>query len=66
MHMRNTIDQERSTCIALINIERDYERDIDAIITDFVLKTNERKKIYFEINKSLVFNSRTRMCTFSY
>ncbi|CAF1033294.1 unnamed protein product [Rotaria sordida] len=31
-YIRNTTGQERLTCLALINIEQDYEIDIDAIL----------------------------------
>ncbi|CAF4636014.1 unnamed protein product [Rotaria sp. Silwood1] len=45
-YIRNTTGQERLTCLALINIERDYEVDIDAIVVDFVSKKDERKKVF--------------------
>jgi hypothetical protein len=45
-YLRNTIGQERLTCLALINIEKDFEIDIDAIASDFVSKKDERKRIF--------------------
>ena len=32
MYLRNTNDQERLACLALINIEEDFQIDIDAIV----------------------------------
>ncbi len=37
-YIRNTTGRERLTCLALINIEKDYQIDIDAIVADFVSK----------------------------
>jgi hypothetical protein len=37
-YIRNTIDQERLICFALINIEKDFKIDIDATVADFVSK----------------------------
>ena len=45
-YIRNTTGQERLTSLALINIEKGYQIDIDAIITDFVSKKDERKRIF--------------------
>jgi hypothetical protein len=46
MYLRNTTGQERLTCLALTNIEKDFQIDIDAIVADFVSKNDERKKIF--------------------
>jgi len=46
-YLRNTTGQERLTSLALINIEKDYQIDIDAIVTDFVSKKMKEKE-YFE------------------
>jgi hypothetical protein len=45
-YIRNTTGQERLTCLALINIEKDYQIDIDASVADFVSKKDERKRIF--------------------
>ena len=42
-NLRNTTGQERLSSLPLINIEKDYQIDIDAFATDFVLKKDERK-----------------------
>ena len=47
-YIRNTIGQERLTCLALINIEKDYQIDIDAVVADFVSKKDERKRIFWK------------------
>jgi hypothetical protein len=46
-YIRNPIGQEWLTCLTLITIKRDDRIDIDAIVTDFVSKTYERKKNIF-------------------
>jgi hypothetical protein len=45
-YLRNTIGQERLTCLALINIEKDFEIDIDAMASDLVSKKDKRKRIF--------------------
>jgi len=45
-YIKNAVGQERLPCLALINIEKDYQIDIDAIVADFVSKKDERKRIF--------------------
>ncbi|CAF0940276.1 unnamed protein product [Adineta steineri] len=45
-YIRSTTGQERLSSLALINIEKDYQIDIDTIVTDFISKKDERKKIF--------------------
>ncbi|CAF2990658.1 unnamed protein product [Rotaria sp. Silwood2] len=56
-HIRNTTGQERLTSLALINAEKEYQIDTDAIVTDFISKKDERKKTILKINKRIVYNS---------
>lgn len=42
--------QERLSSLALINIERSFEIELDAIVNEFISKGTEIQK-YFEINK---------------
>jgi len=37
-YIRNATGQERLTCLALINIKKDHQIDIDAIVANFVSK----------------------------
>ncbi|CAF3969054.1 unnamed protein product [Rotaria sp. Silwood1] len=43
-YIRNTTGQERLSSLALINIERSFDIDLDLIVTEFVSKNNEKKK----------------------
>ncbi|CAF4162315.1 unnamed protein product, partial [Rotaria sordida] len=45
-YIRNTTGQERLSSLALINIERSFDIDLDLIVTEFVSKNKERKKIF--------------------
>ena len=45
-YIRNTMRQERLSSLALINIERSFEIEIDAIVNEFISKGIERKKIF--------------------
>ena len=46
-YIRNTTGQERLSSLALINIERSFDIDLDLITTEFVSKNKERKE-YFD------------------
>lgn len=45
-YIRSTTGQERLCSLALINIERSFDIDLDLIATEFVSKNKERKKIF--------------------
>jgi len=45
-YIRNTTGQERLSNLSLINIERSFAIDLDAIVTEFVSKKQDRKKIF--------------------
>jgi hypothetical protein len=45
-YIRTRTGQERLSSLALINIERDFEIDLDVIVNEFISKNKERKKIF--------------------
>ena len=45
-YILNTTGQERLSSLSLINIERSFDIDLDAIVNEFVSKNSERKKIF--------------------
>jgi hypothetical protein len=45
-YLRNSIGQDRLSGIAILNIEKDFEINIDKIVTDFVAKKDGRKIIF--------------------
>ena len=45
-YIRNTTGQERLSNLSLINIERSFDINLDAIVTEFVSKKQDRKKIF--------------------
>jgi len=45
-YLRNSTGQERLSGLALINIERDYQVDIDQVVKEFVAKKQGRKIIF--------------------
>ena len=42
-YLRNTTGQERLSNLSLINIERTFDINLDAIVTEFVSKKHDRK-----------------------
>ena len=45
-YLRNTMGEERLSGLALLNIERDFEIDINQIVTDFIVRKDGRKLIF--------------------
>jgi hAT family C-terminal dimerisation region len=45
-YLRNSMGQERLLAIALLNIERNFEINLDQIVTDFIVKKDIRKIIF--------------------
>jgi hypothetical protein len=45
-YLRNSMGEERLLGIALLNIERDFEINLDQIVTDFIAKKDIRKTIF--------------------
>jgi hypothetical protein len=45
-YLRNSMGQERLSGIALLNIERNFEINLDQIVTDFIVKKYIRKTIF--------------------
>ncbi|CAF2535672.1 unnamed protein product [Rotaria sp. Silwood2] len=45
-YIRSSTGQERLSRLSLISIERTFDIDIDTIVTEFVSKNQERKKIF--------------------
>ncbi|CAF3901627.1 unnamed protein product [Rotaria sordida] len=45
-YLRNSMGEERLSGIALLNIERNFEINLDQIVTDFIVKKDIRKTIF--------------------
>jgi len=45
-YLRNSMGEERLSGMALLNIERNFEINIDQIVSDFIVKKDERKTIF--------------------
>jgi hypothetical protein len=45
-YLRNSMVQERLSGIALLNIERNFEINLDQIVSDFIVKKDIRKTIF--------------------
>ena len=45
-YLRNSMGEERLSGIALLNIERNFEINLDQIVTDFIVKKDIRKIIF--------------------
>jgi hypothetical protein len=45
-YLRNSMGQERLSGIALLNIEKDFEINLDQIVRDFIAKKDGRKMIF--------------------
>ena len=49
-YLRNSMGEERLSGIALLNIERNFEINLDQIVTDFIVKKDIKKTIKFLFN----------------
>jgi len=47
-YLRNTMGQERLSGIALFNIEKNVEINMEQILTDFIAQKDSRKTIFLE------------------
>jgi len=45
-YLRHSMGEERLSGIALLNIERNFEINLDEIVTDFIVKKDIRKTIF--------------------
>jgi hypothetical protein len=47
IYLRNSMGEERLSGIALLNIERNFEINLDQIVTDFIVKKDIKKTKFF-------------------